>query len=232
MPWTPSTPQPQDTISSTTGLISGNFTAINYWTGVDHTIIDAAGLDEGKHNKVTLMSQAAAPPFTPNIAPLTGVSALGLYAKDGNLPNGIINTTTQLYAHIVRKDAGANYTTQEVPFTASILSNTLLGPGTGGWSYLPSGLIIQWGKVVANNALNTLVITPNPPLVSFQFQIPFPTQCLNVQLTQSTTSSSDRGLFYSVHSFTPAGFRIDTYRISTIVASGPFCEYNYFAIGY
>lgn len=201
MPWTPSTPQPQDTISSTTGLISGNFTAINYWTGVDHTIIDAAGLDEGKHNKVTLMSQAAAPPFTPNITPATGVSALGLYAKEGALPAITLplNTTTQLYAHVVRKDAGINYTTSEVPFSYSILTqvqtpdNTFATSDTG-YTYLPSGILMKWGVSNVNNQPPF----PNPPvnfkIVSTNGAGPNFTKILTVQLTNRQSAS---GIFYN-----------------------------------
>jgi len=211
------TPESYNTLAQTQLLIKNNFIFINDGFAFDHVEFNSTGA--GKHNKITFPVQAAAPVFV-------DAGDLGLFS--------LLNATTTKNELNVYKANGVGANFVNVPFTASILSNSVPGPGTAGWSYLPSGLIIQWGKYSANNTLNALITTPSlvPLLPSFPFQIPFPTQCLNVKLTQSTTGSAERGLFYNVHSFTQAGFRIDTYRISTIVAGGPSSEYSYFAIGY
>lgn len=193
MPWNSGIPQPAQAISATTGDIQGNFYAVQTWTVVDHVQIDGNGVNEGKHNKVTLMNQAVLPPFTPNIIPATGVSALGLYAKDGNLPIGTVNTTTQLYAHVVRKDAGANYTTNEVPFSYSILTKTqtptyAFSQSNFGYTYLPSGILMKWGTSPASDIVAPAsFITVNANILGAG---PAFTQILSVQITsvQSTVN--------------------------------------------
>ena len=46
----------------------------------------------------------------------------------------------------------------EVPFTASKMSNNAAASCDNGWTYLPSGLLLKWGRVSANAA--TVAITP------------------------------------------------------------------------
>jgi hypothetical protein len=189
MPWNSGIPQPAQAISATTGDIQGNFLAVQTWTNVDHVQIDGLLGAEGKHNKVTLMNQAVVPPFTPNIAPATGVSALGLYALAGPLPAGSnpANTTTQLYAHVVRKGAGVNYTTSEIPFSYSVLTQQQTPSNTAfGYTYLPSGIIMKWGRSPAN------AIRPVAPFDNLSYVVvdanfagtgPTFTKILSVQLT-------------------------------------------------
>lgn len=188
MPWY-NTPQTTDSISATTAPIRNNFLAVEGWTLVDHVVITGGGPDEGKHNKVTLMNQAAAPVFMPNIDVATGVSALGLYALAGPLPAGSnpANATTQLYAHVVRKDVGVNYTTSEIPFSYSVLTQEQTPSNTGfGYTYLPSGIIMKWGRSPANairpvapgDNLGYVVVNANFPGTGPAF-----TKILSVQLT-------------------------------------------------
>lgn len=187
MPWNSGIPQPAQTISETTTPIQDNFLAVQVWTNVDHVQIDGILLgNQGKHNKVTLMNQAAAPPFTPVVVPATGVSALGLYALAGNLPIGTANTTTQLYAHVVRKDAGVNYTTSEVPFSYSVLTRVqaptyVFAQSNFGYTYLPSGILMKWGTSPASDVVapaSFIVVNANIAAAGPAF-----TQILSVQIT-------------------------------------------------
>ena len=188
MPWNSGIPQPAQTISETTTPIQDNFAAVQVWTNVDHVQIDGILLgNQGKHNKVTLMNQAAAPPFTPVVVPATGVSALGLYALDGPLPvaSSPANATTQLYAHVVRR-AAATYVTSEVPFSYSILTqvetpNNTFANSVIGYTYLPSGILMKWGvSNVNNNLAGTSYLQVNPNAVNSG---PNFTRILTVQLT-------------------------------------------------
>lgn len=45
-----------------------------------------------------------------------------------------------------------------VPFTASIMSNTVAASCVNGWSYLPSGLLMKWGTTAASG--NPTAVTP------------------------------------------------------------------------
>ena len=107
-------PQPTDQISISQDDILKNFQAINTFVGVDHYGF-GTGSDEGRH----LFNQGTAP----TVASATQV---GIYAKDlGGKPELYINKAA---------DAGA---VTQIPFTKSLKTNP-------GWTYLPSGIILQW----------------------------------------------------------------------------------------
>ena len=116
----------------------------------------------------------------------SGLGTLGLYAK--NYPvNG--TTTTQLFAHIVRKDA--NFTSAQIPFTASLLSRIQSPSSTSlGWTYLPSGILLKWGT----SEINTAGITYRNINTSSANNGPNFTQILNVQLTLKTSANT---VFYN-----------------------------------
>jgi len=198
-------PQANQTLSITQPLILNNFNAINTAFAVDHVNFNDAGA--GKHNKIT---------FPVQVLPIViAVGDLALYS--------LLNATTTKNELNVYKANNAGYV--NVPFTASILSNSAPVAGGSGWSYLPSGLIIQWGTVSATITLNTLVST------SFNFPIPFPTAVLSAQATPSTASSAGRGIFYNiVTGASLTAFSISTYR--TIAGGSTTNGFNYFAIGY
>lgn len=52
--------------------------------------------------------------------------------------------TNELFVHRQAAVAGL----AEVPFTASKMSNTAAASCESGWTYLPSGLLLKWGKVL------------------------------------------------------------------------------------
>ena len=53
--------------------------------------------------------------------------------------------------------------------------------GTNGWTRLPNGLIMQWGKGTAN-----ILVNSSSPRSFIYFPISFPTTCLNVTCTMET----------------------------------------------
>lgn len=112
----------------------------------------------------------------------SGLGTLGLYARNYTV-NG--TTTTQLFAHIVRKDA--NFTSAQIPFTASVLTRIQAPSSTSlGWTYLPSGILLKWGTSDINQpgisyrAINTSSGNNGPNF----------TQILNVQLTLKTSNNT------------------------------------------
>ena len=178
-------PQANQTLAITQPLILNNFNAINTAFAVDHVNFNDPG--QGKHNKITFPVQAVVPVFA--------ASDLGLFS--------FLNATTTKNELNVYKANNAGYV--NVPFTASILSNSAPIQNGSGWSYLPSGLIIQWGTVSVGITLNNTIT------LAVNFPIPFPTAVLNVQATQNTVGSASRGIFYNVSATNPASFTIQTF---------------------
>lgn len=54
----------------------------------------------------------------------------------------------EMYIHKQSVDAPT-----DVPFSASKMSNTAMASCVNGWSYLPSGLLVKWGRVLAPSAV-------------------------------------------------------------------------------
>lgn len=87
-----------------------------------------------------LANQSVAPTFT--------AGNDGLYTK-----TYATTSTNELFVH--RQGLAG---LAEVPFTASKMSNTAAASCDNGWTYLPSGLLMKWGRTIAPSA--TVAITP------------------------------------------------------------------------
>lgn len=148
------TPLSTDQINQTQAPIRTNFLNIRTLLGVNH--VDFADADNGKHKFVTFPLQGAAPVF------LAG--EVGLYNQAAVAPFGTFN---ELFIHKLTRQGNA---TADIPFTASILSTSdPLPTNAVGWTYLPSGIILQWGTFV-NPA-------PGPTSGTVTFPIAFPNVC-------------------------------------------------------
>jgi hypothetical protein len=202
-------PQPSQTLAQTQLDIKDNFIFINTGFSVDHVEFNVTGA--GKHNKITFPVQSPAPVFV-------DVGDIGLFSFIGS--NSFIPTNKNELN--VYKDSNTGYV--NVPFTASILSDFTPTTGSTGWSYLPSGLIIRWGKATINITLNTVVTT------NVTFAVDFPNRLLNVQITQEAPNSSDLGIFYSASPVSAHSFNVCTFK--SINTPGATCVFSYFAIGY
>ena len=148
MAWQPTKPLSTDNVSAGPAVLTGNWVALQNIIGIDHVTFAAAANQQGKHRKVTFPVQAAAPPF------LAG--ELGLY----NLPLANAATTrNQLFIH---KQLFIG--TENIPFAASIRDNkTLVNIGNDGYTYLPSGIIIKWGRVELMGPAVPAVVNYNVP---------------------------------------------------------------------
>lgn len=114
-------PQPTDKISVSQPALLANFQEIQTLVGVDHATFNTA--NAGKHNKLTMPVQGAAP-----VIPL---GTIGMF----NLASAL----TGLNELTVTDSAG---------FTFPITANSV-DPLTG-WTYLASGLILKWGVIIGN----------------------------------------------------------------------------------
>jgi len=169
--YTTNVPQGAQAISSTQAPIQSNFQAINELIDINHETFGSA--DFGKHKYLQMPVQASAPSFS--------VGEEGLY----NLNYAALTAKNELYVH---KQTSSG--TADIPFTASILSNSTPAGGTNGWTYLPSGILMKWGtKAVTTSGaqdFNLPAGTTFGPAFSAIFSI--------------TLTSSDTSVFYALNS--------------------------------
>ena len=122
-------PLATDRLSSSQNDLLNNFTAIKALVDVNHETFANGVSPEGKHKFVTMPEQGAAP------ATLANEGAL--YTKVG--------ATSAVAELFFRRESSGD----EIGFTEGTLANN-------GWTRLPCGLLVKWGKVgtPVNFALN------------------------------------------------------------------------------
>ena len=133
MPYTDNVPQSGQTLGTTQPLIQSNFSVITTAQSVNHVTFDDA--NQGKHKFLQMPEQVS--------APTTAVNEGGFYTKDSGGTNLFYRS----------ESAGSEYQLTKV-IDASIGNfGTFLAYGappatftqTGGWTFLPGGLIMQYG---------------------------------------------------------------------------------------
>lgn len=199
-------PKATDRLKDSQPQLLANFAAIKTLVDINHVTFDDASGDQGKHKWVSFPSQGSAPVF------LAGEE--GLY--------NLVYATTVKNELFVHRQTGA--TTAETPFTASLLStDSAPAANTEGWSWLPSGLLIKWGRGGGTGA-----VTVTYPVGA---TIPAFTQVLNVQITTLSSLGSDSNTF--------ARLRSDASNLSFTAWCSPrtttgsaAVNFTYLAIGY
>lgn len=142
-------PAANDLLSVSQGQIKDNFTELQTVIQINHVAFGSG--DQGKHKFLQMPEQGS--------APTTAANEGGLYCKQGT------GSVTQLFFR--RESSGS-----ELEMTGASLA-------ASGWSYLPSGLIMQWGldTVSTNGTAGTQITFPKT----------FATACYSVTLTQRVT---------------------------------------------
>lgn len=135
MPYQNNIPLAADQLSKSQGDINGNF-----------QILGAIGGIPGVNNSSGI-----------NTAPGAGFNYLFLTAGNNPPAGSVFANSNALFSSAVAgvNELFVNKNNQAgpvvVPFTRSVLSNTVPVNGLPGWSYLPSGLIVKWGIVAVPN---------------------------------------------------------------------------------
>lgn len=188
-------PTAGQTLNETRDPIRNNFTYIDNGVSQDHIALNTTGA--GKHNQVTLPVQTGAPTF-----------AAG--------ENGIYNrtlTANEVYLH--KQYYGG---THEIPMTNSTISTTARSTGELAYTYLPSGIILQWGTW--NTATSYTVTLP----------IAFPNALLNVQLTPYFSGT---GVTNALILWVPGGTSTTQFTVgSTVNGTQTPAIFSFLAIGY
>lgn len=202
-------PLSSQSLADTQNPIRQNFSTINTVFEVDHVAYGAAG--QGQHAKVTLPVQAPAPTFAAGL--------LGIYS--------FLNANTAKNEAYIHKQTGA--TTANIPFTASVLSSSSApAAGSGGWTYLPSGLILIFG--------NETGLTGGSKFIDYTgVGIPSLVQALTVIVTPFNTNGGDQNFAVRLIDISLTNTQFEIYvssRTSTGAASGSIGGVQYLVIGY
>lgn len=192
-------PTSGQSLNATRDLIYNNFVNIEAGFDVDHGGYNNGSVT-GLHNKVSLSTLTAAPTFT---------SMNGLYSLPVTYGGGTYN---EVYVH---KQRVSGYV--DIPFTQSILSASSPSSGEAGWTYLPSGIILNWGTGISNSS----------GVGSVTFSKAFGTAVLNVQFTIYTSSTPATSEIFWTGATTSTASCLTAVN-GTIAALG----FSYLAIGY
>jgi len=139
MSYNPSIPNPTDFLSDSQGQIKTNFTAINAGLSINHYPLSPNTTDTGKHKFVEMVN---------NAAPVGAANEGVIYTKTIGAP-----AASEMF---YKPDA----TTDEYQVTRTFSAGIpLFGTNTnypqvparpnqfGGWTFLPGGLLLQYGRV-------------------------------------------------------------------------------------
>lgn len=127
MPYHNNIPAATDRINASQPSLLENFQEIQNALAINHVTFNVANV--GKHEKVVFPNLGAAPANEP---PVFLNTEIGLY----NCINAI-TTIPEIYLR--RNNAATGY-----PMTAKVCV-AAANPSTG-WTYLPSGIVMKWGK--------------------------------------------------------------------------------------
>lgn len=189
MAYTTNVPLANQRISATQQPIQDNFIAIKTLIDVNHGTFGSA--TEGKHEKVTFPVQSPEPSFTGG--------DIGIYS--------FLDPATTVNELYVRKTGGAG-----VPFTAA-------SKASAGYTYLPSGILMQWRflpVLTQTTALTTLPL--NPPIA-------FPNGILFLMITTLYNSYSSSESVVQLFDYTSTNVRFFS-------NNNKITGFNYVAIGY
>lgn len=186
MPITTNVPLPAQSLATSQPLIQGNFVTIQNAFVQDHVDYNTTG--QGKHNQVTF------PNFTGSIAFLAG--EIGLFNQTAS-PTGVPDIWLQ-------RGTGTPY-----PMTGKSATNS------PGWSYLPSGILIQWGVSTVNT---NSTVSISFPITYSNGAAPF-----SVQITQFTGSGTGSPTLTLKSPITSGNFTVNN--------TGPITQFYWYAVG-
>lgn len=209
MAYNDSIPQSTDQLSVSQGQILLNFQALGAIAGNSNAASASLNSTAG-FNWIYLPSQGARPPA----GAVFPAGDVGLYAS--------ANPTTLKNELYINKTNQAAVT--QIPMTASVLSVTSApAANTGGWSYLPSGLLMKFGNGTANGNTAFTFAALNPGAPTF-------TQVLSIVLSTAYANAADGDGFVRLSSYTATGFNAFGSARTTVTTKA--VSFQYLAIGY
>jgi len=182
MVWDKNFPQNTDQIKDAPPDFQANWAAIEDTFSTDHNIPGAT--DEGEHKQVT---------FTAPISKPTGAANKAiLYPKDDG--SGKI----QMFA-VDEDDNDYQLTNFMASNSATFGTNTTYsGANSGGWTFLPGGLIMFYGTYTPGSSVSS------PLFVVYPFAFPSGSAAFSILIS---TNTSEKYIYYS--NSTSTGFRFN-----------------------
>lgn len=183
MTYNSNVPQTGQTLGNTRVPINTNFARIYTVFGNNHITFNESG--EGKHKFLQMPDQAS--------APVTAANEVGFYSK-------AVSGISQLFFR--GENNGTEYqltkgTSGVDPNAATFATNTAyVANHTGGWTFLPGGLIFQYGERLSLSSGNNTVTFPRA----------FPTAVFSVITTMDRNSNNVDALY--AHTLTVTDFQM------------------------
>lgn len=166
MAYQPNIPTGTENLDNDYLNLRGNFQTLDNVYQIDHVALTNTSANAGYHKTVHVVNYGGGDPVAVSTAGI-------LYCNDVNDGS---STDTQLYWKTKNN------------LKLVLTRNLLPLVGSQGYTFLPGGLIIQWGEISATGNVNvtqTYNFAANPPLIAF------PNNCFNVQGTIITKSGSN-----------------------------------------
>lgn len=190
MSYTSNIPLSGESLGSTRDRINQNFQQIDTVLAVNHVAFNDSG--EGKHTFLQMPEQAS--------APATAVNEGGFYTK-------VVSGNTQFFMR--NESSGSEYQISGMNDASFARFGAASATAPNGWTFLPGGLILQWGRVSSPGTSGTVTFaTANRN---------FPTAILYVHLTLQHTGSGAET--YTLQGSSPPSTTQFVYRTSSSGAS-------------
>lgn len=170
MPYDPNKPAPNDLLSNSQLDIQSNFETANDVFDVNHYPFDNTSGNQGKHKFVQMPVGAIPAGLSASEATIYGKTANGasqLFYTNGNSGNEYQLTRANDLNFALFSTITNNYNASGVDFN-------------GGWTFLPGGLLFQYGLVTGIAANSTKTVP---------FPLAFTTACYSVTLNPITSGN-------------------------------------------
>lgn len=190
-------PQASDRLRDSQSQILQNFTSLQSFLEINHTAFSDG--NSGKHKFLQMPEEAAAPTTLPN--------EMGLYTKEGS-----VSGVSELFVR--RENDGT-----EINITNDVLKNA------NGYTRLPNGLIVKWGKetVTKNSLSSELTFDTTVAFASAPYMV------LANQTFSAGPNTDSLQVTVSTGDYTVTGFKAYARAIGIINTSTAII--NYIAIG-
>lgn len=164
--------------------IKDNFANINSLFNVNHYL--PGSVNNGKHEKVEMPTAGTKPPS-------------GLVASEATLYGKSANGASQVFFTPDTTNDEYQLTRAITASFAKFSTNTALASanGNGGWTFLPGGMLLQYGSFNPNTSINV------------SFPISFTGTPYSVQLTGSADNNSTFRAAVSTGSLSSSGFTFE-----------------------
>lgn len=167
MSYFPNIPAATDNPSVSQGDIQTNFGTINSSFNLNHVSLGSGLGTAGKHNFVEMPNQVSTPATISGEGTLYTKSATGsqLFYVADNQPTDLYQLTRTIHASYSRFGTNTNYS----------------GSLNGGWTFLPGGMLLQYGLASSITAPGTGVVL---------FPVTFTTGVFTLSITPIRNSSN------------------------------------------